>query len=249
MGKPLIKWGGGREGGSIAACRMPPASFFSSPSFPLFHSFSRIAPSEKWKKAAEKRRETPGGSDGRSWWWQGGGKVVPFLPYIGRGEGKRVVAVVALLLLRRRRCETATNETRPLPPPSTTREGTPFSLFPSRTLLAIPSLLPLPESLSPLWNGVVCGWRRRRVSQQRPSVAIRSSRGERHGLLSGEEEGKEGAVSPSVSPPSLLLLTLVSSVSVSVGRRRRWPRAKRGASLCRVRSVRLFRVTVPAKVS
>ena len=226
-----------------------------APRFILFFSFLSVVPlflpyrpERKVEKTAEKRRETPGGSDGRSWWWQGGGKV-PFLPYIGRGEGKRVVAVVALLLLRRRRCETATNETRPLPPPSTTREGTPFSLFPSRTLLAIPSLLPLPESLSPLWNGVVCGWRRRRVSQQRPSVAIRSSRGERHGLLSGEEEGKEGAVSPSVSPPSLLLLTLVSSVSVSVGRRRRWPREKRGASLCRVCRVRLFRVTVPAKVS
>lgn len=133
---------------------------------------------------------------------------------------------------------------------NTRSEGTPFSLFPSRTLLAIPSLLPLPESLSPLWNGVVCGWRRRRVSQQRPSVAIRSSRGERGMAYFRERErGKKArSLRPSLSP-SLLLLTLVSSVSVSVGRRRRWPREKRGASLCRVRSVRLFRVTVPAKVS
>ncbi len=141
---------------------------------------------------------------------------------------------------------------RNAPSSSTTREGTPFSLFPSRTLLAIPSLLPLPESLSPLWNGVVCGWRRRRVSQQRPSVAIRVRPAEREAWLTfgrGRGERRRGLSVRQSVPPSLLLLTLVSSVSVSVGRRRRWPREKRGASLCRVRSVRLFRVTVPAKVS
>ena len=92
---------------------------------------------------------------------------------------------------------------RNAPSSSTTREGTPFSLFPSRTLLAIPSLLPLPESLSPLWNGVVCGWRRRRVSQQRPSVAIRSSRGERGMAYFRERErGKKArSLRPSVRTP------------------------------------------------
>ena len=89
------------------------------------------------------------------------------------------------------------------------------------------------------------------MSQQRPSVAIRSSRGERGMAYFRERErGKKArSLRPSVPPPSPLLLTLVSSVSVSVGRRRRRHREKRGAFLCRVCRVRLFRVTVPAKVS